>query len=111
MLFFWPLRLAFFRLGLLVLVFSNSTGAALAQTDWKKDWERSVQEAKKEGQIVVGIPARPELRKQLAAVFKPKFGNNARERRMKRSYFTVRPRTTTPEGSVHSQGSPAGPSP
>ncbi len=47
MLFFWPLRLAFFRLGLLVLVFSNSIGAALAQTDWKKDWERSVQEARR----------------------------------------------------------------
>jgi hypothetical protein len=40
----------------------------------KKDWERSVQEAKKEGMIVVGIPARAELRKELEAVFKPKFG-------------------------------------
>jgi ABC-type Fe3+ transport system substrate-binding protein len=52
----------------------DSVESALAQTDWKKDWERSVQEAKKEGQIVVGIPARPELRKQLETVFKPKFG-------------------------------------
>jgi hypothetical protein len=34
-----------------------------------------------------------------------------RDRGTKRSYFTVRPRTTTPEGSVHSQGSPAGPNP
>jgi hypothetical protein len=32
-------------------------------------------------------------------------------RTTKRSYFTVRPRKTTPEGSVHSQGSPAGPDP
>jgi ABC-type Fe3+ transport system substrate-binding protein len=52
----------------------GSLESALAQTDWKKDWERSLQEAKKEGQVVVGIPARPELRKQLEAVFKPKFG-------------------------------------
>ncbi len=52
----------------------DSVESALAQTDWKKDWERSVQEAKKEGQIVVGIPARPELRKQLETIFKPKFG-------------------------------------
>jgi iron(III) transport system substrate-binding protein len=49
-------------------------GHALAQTDWKKDWERALQEAKKEGKIVAGIPARAELRKELEAVFKPKFG-------------------------------------
>lgn len=45
-----------------------------AQSDWKKDWERALQEAKKEGKIVVGIPARAELRKELELVFKPKFG-------------------------------------
>ena len=45
-----------------------------AQSDWKKEWERNLQEAKKEALIVVGIPARAELRKELEAVFKPKFG-------------------------------------
>src|SRR4051794_18850842 len=45
-----------------------------AQSDWKKDWERTLQDAKKEGKIVVGIPARAELRKELDLVFKPKFG-------------------------------------
>jgi len=45
-----------------------------AQIDWKKDWERSLQEARKEGKLVAGIPARPELRIQLEAVFKPRFG-------------------------------------
>ena len=49
-------------------------GAANAQVDWKKDWERSLVEAKKESLVVAGIPARAELRKQLEAVFKPKFG-------------------------------------
>ena len=49
-------------------------GAAQSQVDWKKEWERGLQEAKKEGVIVVGIPARAELRKELEAVFKPKFG-------------------------------------
>jgi hypothetical protein len=34
-----------------------------------------------------------------------------RDRRTRASYFTVRPCTITPEGSVHSQGSPAGPNP
>ena len=55
-------------------LFWLSFGDALAQVDWKNEWERSLQESKKEGEIVVGIPARPELRKQLEAVFKPKFG-------------------------------------
>src|SRR5687768_4902736 len=45
-----------------------------AGQDWKKDWEKSLQEGKREGAIVVGIPARPELRKQLELIFKPKFG-------------------------------------
>jgi hypothetical protein len=45
-----------------------------AQFDWKKDWERSLQEARKEGKLVAGIPARPELRIQLEAVFKLRYG-------------------------------------
>ena len=52
----------------------TAASTAQAQVDWKKEWERSLQEAKKEGVIVVGIPARAELRKELEAVFKPKFG-------------------------------------
>ena len=57
-----------------VLFFLASVGNAPAQVDWKKEWERNLQEAKKEGKIVAGIPARAELRTQLEAVFKPKFG-------------------------------------
>ena len=41
---------------------------------WKKEWEKSVQEAEKEGIIVVGIPAPAELRKNSKQWFKPKFG-------------------------------------
>ena len=52
----------------------GSLESALAQTDWKKDWEKKSSRSKERGQVVVGIPARPELRKQLEAVFKPKFG-------------------------------------
>ena len=63
-----------FWLAVSVLSFLVTVGDARAQTDWKKDWERTLQEAKKEGKIVVGIPARPELRKELDLVFKPKFG-------------------------------------
>jgi iron(III) transport system substrate-binding protein len=56
------------------LLFFGSTGNLLGQSDGKKEWERTLQEAKKEGRIVVGIPARAELRKALEAVFKPQFG-------------------------------------
>ena len=50
---------------------------------WASLWRRAIgrktrkrlqQDAKKEGAIVVGIPARAELRKQMEAAFKPKFG-------------------------------------
>ena len=60
--------------GLSGLFFLALLGDALAQADWKKEWERSLAEAKREGKIVIGIPARAELRKQLEAIFKPKFG-------------------------------------
>jgi ABC-type Fe3+ transport system substrate-binding protein len=63
----------FFRAGLAALLLAVA-GDALAQSDWKKEWEKTLSEAKKEGKIVAGIPARAELRKELEAVFKPKFG-------------------------------------
>jgi len=56
------------------MMFLAMLGSASAQIDWRKDWERSVQNAKKEGKLVAGIPARVELRKQLESVFEPKFG-------------------------------------
>ena len=74
MLFLARKRWRFIWVALFALFFLGSVGNVLAQTDWKKEWEKSLQEAKREGKIVVGIPARPELRKQLEAVFKPKFG-------------------------------------
>ena len=63
-----------FNVAAAITFISLTVGLTQAQTDWKKDWERVQQEARKEGAIVVGIPARAELRKQLEAVFKPKFG-------------------------------------
>lgn len=59
---------------LAALFFYGSAANLLAQTDWKKEWERTLQEAKKEGKVVAGIPARAELRRALEAVFKPQFG-------------------------------------
>jgi ABC-type Fe3+ transport system substrate-binding protein len=66
---------SFFIAALLAVSFLGAPAGNLsAQTDWKKDWERALQEGKKEGKIVVGIPARAELRKELEIIFKPKFG-------------------------------------
>lgn len=59
---------------LIAAFFLGLAGEALAQLDWKKEWEKALQETKREGKLVVGIPARPELRKQLESVFQPKFG-------------------------------------
>src|SRR5688572_2729002 len=61
---------SFFGLLLSGLFLLAPVDVALAQSDWRKDWERVLQEAKKEGKIVAGIPARAELRKELEAVFK-----------------------------------------
>src|SRR5436309_11584353 len=67
-------RYRFIWLALAASLLSGSVGDLLAQSDWKKEWERTLREAKKEGKIVVGIPARAELRKELETVFKPQFG-------------------------------------
>jgi len=71
---FFPKRCSLVWLALVAVFLFGSARDLIAQSDWKKEWERTLQEAKKEGTIVVGIPARAELRKELEAVFKPQFG-------------------------------------
>ncbi|MGH7824653.1 MAG: ABC transporter substrate-binding protein [Candidatus Binatia bacterium] len=44
-----------FIMGLAMLVFSLAAGKAEAQSDWKKKWEKTLAEAKKEGQVSVYI--------------------------------------------------------
>ncbi|HEX9444878.1 MAG TPA: hypothetical protein VGA73_12195 [Candidatus Binatia bacterium] len=41
------------------------------------DWEKSVDAAKKEGKVIVSIPAGAELRKGIEKVFKQRFGVEA----------------------------------
>jgi iron(III) transport system substrate-binding protein len=67
-----PIRKAILFVSFVLCLFPS--GLLAQSSDWKKDWERTLQEAKKEGKIVAGIPARAELRKELELVFKPKFG-------------------------------------
>jgi ABC-type Fe3+ transport system substrate-binding protein len=42
--------------------------------DWQSEWKSTIESAKQEGKIVVGIPAQSDLRKELQAIFEPQFG-------------------------------------
>src|SRR5258705_12391396 len=55
---------------LCALLFSLPSSAA----EWQTDWERTLVAAKKEGTVVVGVPASSELRTVISAKFKEKFG-------------------------------------
>src|SRR6266550_5066122 len=52
------------------LLFALPSSAA----EWQTDWEKTLVAAKKEGTVVVGIPASSELRTAISAKFKEKFG-------------------------------------
>jgi hypothetical protein len=56
-----------------LLLVISPTGKAWS-ADWESEWKTTIEAAKQEGTIVVGIPARGELRKQLQAIFEPQFG-------------------------------------
>jgi iron(III) transport system substrate-binding protein len=45
--------------------------------EWPKEWETTLQEAKKEGKLVIAIPPSAELRKELEPLLKQKFGIDA----------------------------------
>lgn len=58
----------FFSLGV------ASPAASLAQTSKTGEWERTIEVGKKEGKVVISIPASSELRQALEEGFKRKFG-------------------------------------
>ena len=47
-----------------------------AKPSWQVEWERAVELAKKEGKVVISIPASAELRQALEEGFKRRFGMN-----------------------------------
>lgn len=51
-----------------------AAAVASAQPAWQSEWEKTLAAAKKEGTVVVGIPASSELRNAVGAKFKEKFG-------------------------------------
>ena len=53
----------------LLLSFSTSAGA---QSDWKKQWETTIEAGKKEGEVVIYGPHNP-MYQQLWAVFQKSF--------------------------------------
>ncbi len=65
-----PQKLGFFAAALLAILLPASLRAA----DWQTEWEKTLAAAKKEGTLVVGIPASAELRKAIDSKFQEKFG-------------------------------------
>jgi iron(III) transport system substrate-binding protein len=49
----------------------------LLAAEWQAEWERTLAAARKEGTLVVGIPASSELRKAIGTKFKDRFGFEA----------------------------------
>jgi ABC-type Fe3+ transport system substrate-binding protein len=60
-------------LALLIAMWPAKESFAQSAT-WQSDWERVKAEARKEGKLVVGIPANPTLRTQIETAMKQKFG-------------------------------------
>jgi iron(III) transport system substrate-binding protein len=66
------------RILLLVLALGGELGGgvALAQSS-QSDWSKTIEAGKKEGKVVVSVPASAELRKDVERVFKQRFGIEA----------------------------------
>jgi iron(III) transport system substrate-binding protein len=69
-----PEFLLFICLSSAAMFNTNSLQAQTANPSVPQDWESTVASAKKEGKVVVSIPASAELRKQLEDGFKKRFG-------------------------------------
>lgn len=56
----------------LLLLLLSQVGVEAA--DWQAEWQKALQGARREGQLVLGMSANPELRKELESTLKLKFG-------------------------------------
>lgn len=50
------------QMGFLAILLVGLTGSVSAQSDWKKQWEKAVEGAKKEGEVVIYGPHNPQYR-------------------------------------------------
>lgn len=62
------------RAGAALVILLVCSLPAWAQPSGQAEWARTLEAAKKEGRVVVGIPPSAELRKQMEPIFKRKFG-------------------------------------
>jgi ABC-type Fe3+ transport system substrate-binding protein len=67
-------RVYLFALGFVFLLPPSAGGAAAPKGSWQAEWDRAVEGAKKEGRVVVSVPASAEVRKGLEEGFKKRFG-------------------------------------
>ncbi|MGH7771874.1 MAG: ABC transporter substrate-binding protein [Candidatus Binatia bacterium] len=63
-----------FGLYAIMLVLPLSVAAQTPNSGWKAEWDKTLAAAKKEGKVVVSIPASAELRKTTEEVFTKRFG-------------------------------------
>lgn len=68
-------RVAGFILATVVAIqlFPSSTVAQSTRPAWRAEWEKAVEAGKKEGQVVVSIPASAELRREIEKIFAQRF--------------------------------------
>jgi hypothetical protein len=59
---------------LLLSIFSSVAHAQTAKPGWQTDWEKTIELAKKEGKVVVSIPASTELRAEIEKNFEKRYG-------------------------------------
>ncbi|MGZ8496618.1 MAG: hypothetical protein ACXWWP_12020, partial [Candidatus Binatia bacterium] len=50
------------------------TGAQTARPAWQAEWDRTIELAKKEGKVVVSLPASAELRAGIERLFEKRYG-------------------------------------
>ena len=59
---------------LLLSIFSSVAHAQTAKPGWQTDWEKTIELAKKEGKVVVSIPASTDLRAEIEKNFEKHYG-------------------------------------
>jgi iron(III) transport system substrate-binding protein len=62
-----------FTIALALLGIQNSVSAQAVNPNWKAEWDKTLELAKKEGKVVVSIPASAELRKLTEEGFKKRY--------------------------------------
>ena len=66
-----------FPMALSLLAIQSLVSAQTVNPNWKAEWDKTLELAKKEGKVVVSIPASAELRKLTEEAFKKRFGIDA----------------------------------